>query len=244
MVYAYHLIFGMAMPVGPPATGPVAGIPNETCVSCHAAVMKGIVTVNGISFKHAKCSKGRLCTDCHSRTAHGLAVTWPKTPQMNQCLDCHATSKVRSDCKMCHSARSARQRVRTGSWVITHGPDWKHTHGMGVLQTCVSCHPSDYCVRCHGISLPHDSNIIRTHPAMAELHRKDCAVCHKQAFCDRCHGMEMPHPATFTPLHSSIVKKQGTAACMRCHVQTDCDLCHAKHVHPGGAVLPPGSGLR
>jgi len=49
---------------------------------------------------------------------------------------------------------------------------------------------------------------------------------------------------TFTPIHASIVKQRGQAVCMRCHIEDDCTNCHIKHVHPGGATLPPGSGLK
>jgi hypothetical protein len=240
--YAYHVIFGMGLRVAPTGTGPIAGVTNATCLSCHQAVMTRVVVANGLSIEHSKCSKGRLCTDCHSTTAHGTAVRWATTPQMNQCLDCHTTSEVRTKCTTCHAARSVQQRLRTGEWAVTHGPTWKQTHGMGDLKTCAACHPDDFCVRCHGMKLPHSPDFIRFHPVQAQTQRKDCEVCHKQAFCDSCHGMPMPHPADFTPSHSTIVKKQGQAACMRCHVQDDCTNCHVAHVHPGGAVLPPGIG--
>jgi hypothetical protein len=243
--YAYHLVFGMTLGVAPTNSGPIAGIPNSTCLSCHGAVMKRVVSANELTIKHALCSKGRLCTDCHSQVAHGAAVKWPTSYTMNQCLDCHNTAKVRADCKMCHSAEFGQTRFRgSGTYQVTHGPDWKQTHGMGPLQTCVSCHPNDYCVKCHEIPLPHDANIIRTHPTAALEHRKACAVCHRQTFCDRCHGLPMPHPTAFTPQHPSIVKEKGTAFCLRCHVIEDCNLCHAKHVHPGGASIPPGMKLQ
>lgn len=244
LAYAYHVIFGMWLRVAPVYSGPLASIPDDTCLSCHESVMKQVVTAGGLSIEHSQCSKGRLCTDCHSQTAHGVAVRWAKTSQMNQCLDCHATTKVRSACATCHAARPVQQRVATGEWAVTHGPNWKQTHGMGDLPTCASCHPDDFCARCHGIPLPHDASFIRTHPAAAQTNRDNCTVCHAQAFCDNCHGLEMPHPVTFTPIHSSIVKQRGTAVCYRCHVQDDCTNCHVKHVHPGGAALPPGSGLK
>jgi hypothetical protein len=243
IAYAYHLIFGMALRTAPTRTGPISGVADDTCLSCHAAIMKKDVTANGLSIRHALCTKGRLCTDCHSDTAHGTAVSWPKTSQMNQCLDCHSTGQVRSRCTICHAARSVQQRIRTGEWAVTHGSNWKQTHGMGDLRTCASCHPPDYCVRCHGIPLPHDSDFLRGHPLAATTQRAQCAVCHKQTFCDNCHGLEMPHPIAFTPAHSSIVQKQGSTVCMRCHVQDDCTNCHIKHVHPGGATLPPRSAL-
>ena len=244
VTYAYRLIFGMALRVSPSGSGPVASVSNSTCLSCHEAVMTEVVTANGLSIDHAQCAKGRLCTDCHSGTAHGTAVAWPKTAQMNQCLECHSTDTVRGDCDMCHSAKSERERVRAGEWVVTHGANWQQTHGMGDSKTCAACHPADYCVRCHGLSLPHGPDYVRNHSAQALEQRKDCDTCHKQGFCDGCHGLEMPHPGVFTPAHSFVVDQKGSALCLRCHVQDDCDNCHVKHVHPGGATLPPGSGLQ
>ena len=161
---------------------------------------------------------------------------------MNVCLDCHNSSTVRSDCTTCHAERSMSQRVSTGEWQVTHGPNWKQTHGMGDLDTCAACHPTNFCVRCHGISLPHGPDFIKLHPTLALTNRQDCTVCHQQSFCDNCHGLPMPHPAAFTPAHPTIVQKQGTAVCMRCHIQDDCTNCHIAHVHPGGATLPPSTG--
>jgi hypothetical protein len=242
--YAYHMVFGMGLRLAPTGTGPISGIPDETCLSCHDAVMKKTVTRDGLSIQHSKCAKGRVCTDCHSETAHGTSVQWPKTPQMNQCLDCHDTARVRSGCNTCHSGRSMEQRLLTGEWAVTHGPNWKQTHGMGTLHTCVSCHPDEFCVRCHGIPLPHNADFIRLHPLSAQSNRKDCAVCHQQTFCDGCHQTPMPHPFAFTPNHFVDVYARGQAICMRCHIQDDCTNCHVRHVHPGGATLPPGSGLK
>lgn len=240
VVYTYHLIFGMTLRVAPTGSGPVAGIPDSTCRSCHEVVMSKLTTSRGLSIQHARCSKGRMCTDCHAQAAHGTAVSWATSADMNTCLDCHA----RDTCTTCHVSRSSYERISTGEWAVTHGPSWRQTHGMGSLKTCIACHAADYCVRCHGIALPHAAGYVRDHPAEANAHRKDCTGCHMQAFCDRCHGLEMPHPAIFTPAHSFIVEQQGSTRCLRCHLQEDCDLCHVRHVHPGGAVLPPGGGLR
>ena len=241
--YAYHMIFGMRLRLAPTGTGPISGIPDRTCLSCHEAVMKRIVKLNGLSIQHSTCSEGRMCTECHSETAHGSAVKWPKTVQMNQCLSCHSTSQVRTNCSICHEKRSPDQRLRSGEWAVTHGSNWKQTHGMGTLSTCASCHPSDYCVRCHGIPLPHNADFIRMHPLQAQTNRQDCAVCHKQTFCDNCHKTEMPHPQAFTPSHPAVVRQRGQAVCRRCHLESDCTDCHLRHVHPGGATLPPRTGL-
>lgn len=241
-VYGAHIVFSSLRLSS--LGGETPAIPDATCLSCHANVMKKVASRNGLRIDHRQCAKGRVCIDCHSETAHGTAVTWPKTADMNQCLDCHSAEKVGADCSICHASRSQQERLRTGDWVATHGPNWKQTHGMGDWKTCAACHPTDYCSRCHGISLPHDPDFIRNHPVQALTNRKDCAVCHKQAFCDGCHGLEMPHPASFTPSHSSVVKKRGSKLCLKCHVQDDCDNCHDAHVHPGGAIVPPKSGAK
>ena len=43
-------------------------------------------------------------------------------------------------------------------------------------------------------------------------------------------------------LHPSYVKQNGQGVCLRCHIEDDCTNCHVKHVHPGGATLPPSTG--
>jgi hypothetical protein len=244
VAYAYNLLFGQTLHVAPVSGGPITAVPDSTCLSCHGDVLQKKVTLHGLSILHSECSKGRMCTDCHADTAHGTAVKWIETANMNQCLDCHNTDRVRSDCNICHAQKSEQDRIRSGEWAITHGPSWRKTHGMGDLDSCAACHPRDYCVRCHGISLPHDVSFIHTHPQVATVNRKDCAVCHQQAFCTSCHGLEMPHTTRFTAGHSTLVKAEGSVKCMRCHIQDDCTNCHVKHVHPGGATGPPQDGVR
>jgi hypothetical protein len=209
-------------------------------LGCHESVQLKTVSYGGLSIQHSTCDKGRMCTDCHSDTAHGTAVAWPKTSQMNDCLDCHSAGQVRSKCTTCHAQRSTQELLGTGEWKVTHGPNWKQTHGMGDLKTCASCHPDDFCVQCHGIPLPHDTDFIRLHPPLALTHRQSCTVCHQQQFCDNCHGIQMPHPPSFTPAHPKIVKQQGQTKCLRCHDPSDCTNCHIDHVHPGGAIVAPG----
>jgi hypothetical protein len=241
VVFAYHVVFGMVLRIAPEG-GPAAGIPNGTCLSCHANVQQKIVQAQGISIQHSTCAKGRLCTDCHSDAAHGSAIRWQTVYNMNVCLDCHSADAARSDCTTCHAAKSTTEIEATGEWQVTHGPNWKQTHGMGQLQTCAGCHPNDFCARCHGISLPHNADFIKQHPTFALSNRASCAVCHQQSFCDRCHGLPMPHPVGFTPTHPDLVKKLGTSVCMKCHIQDDCNNCHLRHVHPGGAIKPPTIG--
>jgi hypothetical protein len=242
--YAYNVAFGMALRIDSGSgAGPVVTVPDSTCLSCHSDVMKSVVSGNGISIQHSNCSKGRMCVECHSDTAHGSAVQWVETFSMNTCLDCHNATTTRNSCTTCHAGRSEHQLLLTDEWSTTHGSDWKQAHGAGDLKTCASCHDTaTFCARCHGIPLPHSADFIKLHPIQALSNRAACSVCHQQTFCDNCHGIPMPHTLDFAPQHPNIVQARGKQLCLHCHVQSDCDNCHLKHVHPGGALLPPRSG--
>jgi hypothetical protein len=221
------------VPVGGRAS---AAVPDETCLGCHESIIRLVTDSKGYRILHEKCGAESTCPDCHSSTAHGSAVRWLRTSEMNDCLACHNTAEVSQNCGLCHVERDERQRLAAGSWQVTHGAAWEQTHGMGDTRTCAACHARDYCVRCHDVVLPHGELYIRRHAAEAVQKPAACEKCHSRSFCDDCHGMEMPHPEEFPRTHSSIVESEGEAPCARCHLKADCEDCHTAHVHPGGAV--------
>jgi hypothetical protein len=239
LAYTTHEIFGMVLHVVPEAGRATAQVDDATCLSCHESGIRGVIAAKGLRVRHASCAGDSRCTDCHSATAHGASVRWRRSASMDMCLDCHVPKKVRASCDTCHTAERSAERLASGSWQVTHGPQWKSTHGMGDWNTCGGCHASDYCARCHHISLPHDSDFKRTHGATASRQLADCRVCHRDSFCSDCHVVQMPHPASFTPVHPAIVKSKGQATCLKCHDQLDCETCHVKHEHPGGVMVRP-----
>jgi len=211
-----------------------AFVPDTRCVSCHSAVAKRVVASNGIKIAHATCTVDRTCTDCHSSVAHGTATSWVSGYDMETCLACHA-SKASTDCDACHEGRTRADRVTTGVFATTHGPEWKATHGMGNAATCSVCHTAASCGTCHGPGLPHQPEFLDEHAAVSARPEARCATCHEPAFCGDCHGLDMPHPKRFTRTHAKAAGSDS-ALCRRCHVSTDCTTCHEKHIHPGGAV--------
>jgi hypothetical protein len=237
--YAAYEILHMQLRIIPGKGRAGSQVSNSTCLSCHQAVNTRITQVKGLRIQHSKCAKGSMCTDCHSTTAHGASVKWQRTSHMEACLDCHVPNKVREACTTCHGSEPPADALATGPWYVTHGPEWRTTHGMGDWNTCAACHAPDFCVKCHHIPLPHDVDFVRTHGATALTQRSDCTVCHQESFCKSCHGLEMPHPASFAPTHPDTVHAMGQSACLKCHVSTDCETCHVKHVHPGGVLTPP-----
>lgn len=214
-----------------------AQIDNQACLLCHRQVAKTF-TSRGIRVSHKEfLSKGYLCTNCHNTIAHKETIAKKNYPYMDQCLECHNGDIASSNCDNCHTKDvEEKPRYISGPWAITHGRNWKKTHGMGNLKTCSVCHHKDYCKKCHTIELPHDKDIFAAnHGKVALEFYSTCTSCHMESFCKNCHQIQMPHPENFLPEHSNITKKIGKENCLRCHIEPNCDECHARHIHPGVA---------
>jgi hypothetical protein len=216
-------------------------VDDAACLACHEPLLKKTTESLGLRIQHSTCTEGSTCTDCHSTTAHGDATGWPRTYEMEKCMDCHA-ARASVKCDVCHEGRRAEERVASGVFAVTHGPDWRKTHGMGNSKTCAACHTAASCEKCHGPGVPHDAEYVKRHAEDARSDGAKCDSCHETAFCNDCHGTPMPHSRKFTRTHAAEATK-NKSMCNRCHAPADCSECHVKHVHPGGAVgkLAPGS---
>ena len=234
VVFALQRPLHAYIPQARAADRDTATVPDDRCAACHHKALQDVVVANGIRINHPSCSTTAPCTDCHSATAHGSATRWVRSYDMDGCLECHMASDNVA-CDLCHQGEDAADRVKYAAFSVTHGANWKSTHGMGDAATCNVCHAASDCADCHGAGVPHEPRFVDAHSSYADQGDAKCASCHKDAFCVACHGMEMPHPAGFTPRHSAASKKQPRL-CTRCHDESDCTNCHVKHVHPGGAV--------
>ncbi len=233
--FGFQQVLHVSKWLGASAAQSSVTVGDARCLSCHSTINDQVTQSRGLSIAHETCAKGSACTDCHSSTAHGAQTTWVRSYNMDTCLHCHGQSEEPIECTTCHSERRASERIATGPWVVTHGPNWRSTHGMGDMFTCSACHPSGYCDKCHGPGLPHKGDFVQTHPAPAQDPKANCTSCHAKTFCSDCHGIEMPHPVGFKKQHSKIAEKND-AGCKTCHSDSDCLECHLMHVHPGGAV--------
>lgn len=236
--------------LGGAPSGPVVETEPDACLRCHDEVMAGVSAgLSGIRISHDPCALGvASCDVCHSTTAHGAAVRSVRLAVMEDCTSCHIAAGAGVECEVCHAKDvDIATRLETGPWQVTHGPNWRDTHGMGRIDTCSTCHPADYCVRCHGLALPHPPQFGREHGEQSLSDGAQCVTCHAStAFCNDCHGMEMPHPVGFMESHSSVAVGVDDPSCVTCHAREDCEACHVRHVHPGGSLGVPvpqvGSG--
>ena len=220
---------------------PILGfVLNQSCRRCHTnATLFKPVSKGGIRVQHKHLIEaGFLCMRCHSTVAHGTAVpVGSRTyPVMEQCLICHNNKYTAPDgtvatsrCDLCHAKRDY------GAKPVSHkSSDWRTRHGaVGVLSTCSACHlKKDSCTKCHsGILMPHPSNWLYGHGAVAESHgRQSCAHCHDvKRYCKTCHQVSMPHPSDFVSSHFKAVARTGAPSCFNCHTLDNCQACHEQH---------------
>lgn len=234
VVFAVQQPLHTYFPLAREANRDAATVPNSRCKSCHQESLVGVVVRNGVKVNHSSCAAQSSCTDCHSAVAHGDATGWVRSFDMDSCLGCHV-ALGRVECDLCHEGRPATARASFASWAVTHGPNWKTTHGMGDAITCAVCHKAGDCADCHGLGVPHESSFISVHASYASGSNARCSTCHTDDFCMDCHRTEMPHAPGFTSAHPDSAKASPDD-CKRCHDESDCRNCHVKHVHPGGAI--------
>lgn len=224
--------------------GPTTEISSKTCLSCHSAVMNGVIEANETRINHSTCiPSGAQCDSCHSAVVHGAATRWVRQPVMEECVRCHREESAPTECDTCHVGRRESDRLAMGPWQVTHGSEWRTTHGAADLTYCSTCHPQDYCVKCHGIALPHPADFGRTHGQQAVAQQSKCVKCHdKKTLCDGCHGIAMPHPTGFIKQHSTLATSNQDPTCQTCHRVDDCNNCHLHHIHPGRTDGTIGEG--
>ncbi len=220
-------------------TGAKPAIDSRRCAQCHAPQLAATLARNGVLMSHrAPVDAAWSCTRCHREAGHPESGVSYAIYTMGGCLSCHSTGKgALSTCSTCHvdGAKPSAPRALPTAWAVTHGKGWEQTHGMGDLSTCVACHPSNYCARCHDVELPHPPNYLSVHGEDVDRlgGTATCDTCHRPESCEGCHGVDMPHPDEFLNTHKTEAQRLGEEACHRCHAKSSCESCHDRHTHPG-----------
>lgn len=224
---------GSALLGGTPSSSVTMG--ESACLRCHETITAETIVNNGIAVRHSDFIATTACSFCHGGTAHLVEGRVYRAAHMEDCTTCHTTALTDlGGCDLCHVSGSSEPRSEnTTAWRVTHGTEWESTHGMGDQSTCRSCHPVDFCVKCHGVRVPHAVDWAAVHGRDLSAETKAaCATCHEPAWCEDCHGIEMPHPADFLPEHGTVSDTVGETTCERCHDPRGCDVCHFESSHP------------
>ena len=234
--FGAQVAYGMVAPVFSQANFDADSSYDSKCKSCHIK-LSGVSLNNGIRINHDKCATESSCVSCHGNSGHTVNDSATNvTYTMDECFSCHKEISSDKKCSLCHVGRSSQAIKSTSSWQITHGPNWKKTHGMGNLDTCSVCHADSMCAKCHGVGVPHKKDFFSEHGKYGQSKGQNCITCHATTFCSDCHGgYEMPHPKDFIRTHVDVAQTNDDPSCSICHNETDCTNCHSKHIHPGGA---------
>ena len=224
---------GISQLVGREPVG--SSVPDTNCRSCHRVILDATVVSDGLRVSHKELLD-QPCAQCHGGTAHQLEERVYGVPEMEACTVCHAAStRDLTTCEFCHvsDSRRASNSDKT-QWRASHGPNWKTTHGMGNLSTCIHCHEQTKCVSCHGVPVPHVPTWPKEHGAgLTARVREQCVQCHDKDWCSTCHGgVEMPHAPQFIKTHGPQAQDVGETSCFKCHTESGCEECHYRSAHP------------
>lgn len=132
---------------------------ETTCASCHAASDSRRFHAANFVERHAVevFSNGADCQSCHNSERF--------------CRDCHARNGIAAEARM-----TAAFHTGKANWVLSHGQAART--GM---ESCVSCHKQNDCIRCHSASggwgvNPHRAGFDASR--LAERNSTSCRMCH------------------------------------------------------------------
>lgn len=213
-------------------------IPNSNCEKCHNMKTRNVTPAGDVIIPHEKHLKeGIKCVECHSGVAHGKVADrnvtfktdykkWNATlgkqmmsdvkftqPTMDECIQCHVTRNVSTECKTCHS---------TGMKPDTHNnPNFmKGAHGKLAekdIKKCNTCHQymsenpiTDFQQKTVSQQLIDGVNS-KDNTISADAYAK------KNTFCKDCHSKKpVSHNSQFFANHGTNASK-NLDTCKACH---------------------------
>ena len=220
-----------------------------TCTTCHNRVAHPeediTLTLEG-NEKHENWMVMDACFRCHSQEADAMAP--------GQCEACHPvgfdlvppTHKDPTWAPMpggrsLHgeaASEEASRVVEAEAWAagleeVEHETPLPIVHEQ-LINTCYTCHSEQYCIDCHGTTMPHPADFVETHAEDGRNNPDACAQCHatsetdaaSQAFCNNCHHSGAQPGIPWVQQHDDIVRQTGATACFDCHNPVYCAECH------------------
>jgi hypothetical protein len=169
------------------------------CANCHVQMPKPATHRGDFGEMHAveAASNPETCGGCHVRTdcleCHrpGAATPAPgyhpadflqqhPVQAYSRLADCSSCHNVGQFCQTCHqSAGLVSGDGRIGAGYHDANRNFASGHGQAArqsLESCVSCHTEQDCVRCHFNLNPHGPNFDAER--IAERNPTACSVCH------------------------------------------------------------------
>jgi hypothetical protein len=102
------------------------------------------------------------------------------------------------------------------------------------VNTCFTCHATQFCTDCHGVEMPHPAAFATDHGEVGRSNPAACAKCHArseaeavgQRFCSACHHPQGSPEVSWLAQHFVAVRDGGASQCFECHNPVYCSACH------------------
>lgn len=185
-----------------------------SCYRCHGLVhsAQGLVATEKCDACHPKGFE--LKPPDHTKAFEQGQHKKRSNEQPAYCSQCHKSES----CVECHRGKKKLPGGRTSKPVVPvdhKKTEWKAQHGpLFLAQTgsCVSCHDSKSCQRCHRTAMPHPSDWLKGHSPDPGVGKEDCNVCHAdRRSCQECHHDQVKRAelieAACTPCHEEMKQK-------------------------------------
>jgi hypothetical protein len=110
-----------------------------------------------------------------------------------------------------------------------------HLPTVGEVNSCETCHTTQFCEDCHGIPMPHPANFTEGHSEVGNERPDVCLTCHAtesgpEEFCNNCHHEGSDPAVSWLDQHYVLVRQNGAEGCFECHNPTYCAECHVRGV--------------
>jgi hypothetical protein len=207
-------------------------VPDWVCEQCHNLATLQIPSSN-VTIDHTKHAKrNKSCVSCHTFVAHPERYVDRNTSLMKQCFVCHGQTKAAKApgrCSLCHPKDF---ELKPPSHIA---PKWLQRHGAiakANRQQCDMCHAPEFCVKCHGLVMPHPTGWAggpNLHATVAKKGVVVCERCHKGSseLCTMCHHRGFAAgKGPWVKQHPAMAAETGSAFCFQCHDSMFCVKCH------------------
>jgi len=206
----------------------------------------------GCSICHHFNPPGKIvkCSSCHELKRERTDLTKPdlKAAYHRQCMGCHKSWEVETNCENCHKLNSNKTKEVTLSQIEKSHPKitiplklvyetksekgnfvtfYHNEHNIKFGNECRDCHDQESCATCH--------TEFKLESIMDDVHDR-CSNCHDtENSCNKCHNKKITEPFNHkNKTGFSLNNYHSKLSCISCHksknnfsgLKKDCTHCH------------------
>ena len=155
---------------------------------------------------------------------------------MDTCLACHVANE-QTACDLCHEGRRPANRITSGTFAVTHGPQWRPRTGWAMPRPawCVTSRVTAWNVTARACPTAE----LRRDPRGLRARTRSVQAAMRHRFATRVTALPC-RTRSSSRATTPKTAAAGSATCKRCHAESDCTTCHGSTSTPaepsGGAT--------